>query len=313
MRRLTSGAEALAAGGFVHLGEVGGVRRTVAVAHAVEARQVGAGLGRGDDVVGRQGVFGVRQADLDAGCAELFDEGHGGFEARQHAGLDARRHVLGGNAEAQAVETFGGGQLDLAGQGHRRRVAGVVTGDAAQQQGAVVDRARERPDLVERAREGDEAVARHGAVGGLHAHDAAQRRRLADGAAGVGAQGPERLAGGHRGGGAARRAAGHGAQVPGVVGGAEGRVLGRRAHGELVHVGLAQHDDVIAPDAAHRRGGVDRLVVAEHLRAAGGGDALGDHVVFDGGGQAGQGAARGAAPPGRSRWRTWRRCRRSPG
>ena len=69
------------------------------------------------------------------------------------------------------------------------------------------------------------------------------------------------------------------------------RVLGARAHGELVQVGLAEHDHVVFPHLAHRRGGVDRLVVVEDLRGAGGGDALGDHVVLDGDGQARQRAA----------------------
>eukprot|EP01035_Chromulina_nebulosa_P035021 gene35021-47054_t len=43
------------------------VDRAAAMAepHAVVAGQVRRGLGRGDDVVGRQGVFGVRQRDLD--------------------------------------------------------------------------------------------------------------------------------------------------------------------------------------------------------------------------------------------------------
>ena len=222
--------------------------------------------------------------------------------------------VLGGDAEAQAVETLGGGQLDLAGQRHRGGVAGVVAGDAAQQQGAVVDGARERADLVERAGEGDQAVA------------ATRRRRWASCR-------PRRRA--RPAGGWSRRCRSPGPRAPrrrrrrrrsrpmeppgtvarsqGLCVGPEGRVLGGGAHGELVHVGLAEHDDVVAPDAPHGGRRVDRLVVAEDLRAAGRGDALGDHVVLDGRGQAGQGAARGAASPGRSRWRTWRRCRRSPG
>ena len=52
----------------------------------------------------------------------------------------------------------------------------------------VRDAAREGPDLVERRREGDEAVAADAAVGRLQADDAAERGRLPDGAAGVGAE-----------------------------------------------------------------------------------------------------------------------------
>ena len=46
--------------------------------------------------------------------------------------------------------------------------------------------------------------------------------------------------GGHGRGRAAGAAAGNAVEVPGVGGRAVGRVLGGRAHGELVHVRLAQ-------------------------------------------------------------------------
>ena len=46
----------------------------------------------------------------------------------------------------------------------------------------------ERADLIERRGERDQAVARHAAVGRLQPDDAAQRRRLADRSAGVGAE-----------------------------------------------------------------------------------------------------------------------------
>ena len=117
-----------------------------------------------------------------------------------------------------------------------------MAGDDVEQQRGVGDRRRERPDLVERRRERDEAVARHAPVGGLHADDAAQRRRLADRAAGVGAERERCEAGGHRGGAAPARAAGDATRVVRVAGGAERRVLGRAAHGELVEVGLADRD-----------------------------------------------------------------------
>ena len=73
-------------------------------------------------------------------------------------------------------------------------VAAVVAGDDFEQQGGVGDVVGERADLVERAGEGDEAEARDAAVGRLQADDAAQAGRLADGAAGVGAERQRRLA-----------------------------------------------------------------------------------------------------------------------
>ena len=57
-------------------------------------------------------------------------------------------------------------------------------------QRGVRDVARERAALVERRGEGDHAVARDRAVGGLEPHDPAERGRLSDRAAGVGADRP---------------------------------------------------------------------------------------------------------------------------
>ena len=115
---------------------------------------------------------------------------------------------------------------------------------------AVFDVVGERADLVQRAGEGDQAVAAHRAVGGLEPHHAAQRGRLADGAAGVGAQGPGGFGGGDAGGGAATGAARHPVEIPGVPRGLEGGVLGGAAHGELVHVQLAQEDEPAARSLA---------------------------------------------------------------
>ena len=91
---LDLGAEALAARALVHVEQVDRVGAAVAVADAVEAREVRARLGRRDDVVGRQRVLGVRQADLHARAAQLLDARDGLVEAGAHAGLDAGRQVL---------------------------------------------------------------------------------------------------------------------------------------------------------------------------------------------------------------------------
>ena len=102
--------------------------------------------------------------------------------------------------------------------------------------------ARERADLIERRGEGDQAVARDAAVGRLEPDDAAERRRLADRAAGVGAERERRHAAPpprppiRR---SSRRGCGRG---PRVARRAERAVLGRRAHRELVAVGLADDD-----------------------------------------------------------------------
>ena len=66
------------------------------------------------------------------------------------------------------------------------------------EQRGIGDGGRERSDLVERRGKGDEAVSRHPPVGRLHADHATQRRRLADRAAGVGAERERGEAGRHR-------------------------------------------------------------------------------------------------------------------
>ena len=154
--------------------------------------------------------------------------------------------------------------------GHRRvrrgRVGGVVAGHRGEHVGGVLDGARERPDLVERRAEGEQAVARDAAVGRLEADDAAQRGRLADRAAGVGAERDRRQAGRHRDRRAAARAAGDAVERPRVAGDAERRVLGRRAHRELVAVGLAEDDRAGRLEALDGRRRVGRHEALEDPR-----------------------------------------------
>ena len=59
------GPEALRAGRLVHPGQAAAVRRDAqAIAHPVIAGEIGGGLGRGDNIVSRQRIFGHRQADV---------------------------------------------------------------------------------------------------------------------------------------------------------------------------------------------------------------------------------------------------------
>ncbi len=133
---------------------------------------------------------------------------------------------------------------------------------------ASADVARERADLVQAGAVGDEAVAADAAVGGLQADDAAERGRLADGAAGVAAEGRRSQAGGHGRGRAAGGAARDAARVPGVAGEAGGARLGRRAHRELVHVGLAEQDRAGGLQPSDGRRGVGRPVAGQDPRGA---------------------------------------------
>ena len=134
---------------------------------------------------------------------------------------------------------------------------------------AVLHVLREGADLVERRGEGDKPVARDAPVGGLEADDTAQRRRLADGAARVGARRGDALVGGQGRGGAAARAPGNALQVPGIAGDAEIRRLRGGAHGELVHVRLADEDGALVAQLLHHRAVIGRHEVVEDPRAAG--------------------------------------------
>ncbi len=114
------------------------------------------------------------------------------------------------------------------------------------------------------------AVARDDAVGRLEADDAAERGRLADRAAGVGAERERREPRRDRRGRATARAARHARRVPRVARRTVGRVLGRRAHRELVHVELAERHEAGGLAATHDGRRVRRPVALEHAGARGG-------------------------------------------
>ncbi len=238
MRRLTSAPKPGGPGGGVHRRGVGRVD-SQAVAHPVVAGEVGGGLPRRDEVVGRE-------PEGDLGHRDLLDPraGRGERVGRlAHPGRDigiGRVEELGEHADPESVDPVLDAREDRRDRlVERRRVAGIVAADHVEEQRGVGDRGRERADLVERAGEGDQAVAGDRSVGRLHPDHAAERGRLADRAAGVGAERERHETGRHRRGRAARGAARDPPGVVGVVGRPEGRGLGRGAHGELVHVGLA--------------------------------------------------------------------------
>src|SRR5262249_61773577 len=97
-------------------------------------------------------------------------------------------------------------------------------------------------DLVGRGSRRDEAVARAPSVGRVEPHRPAEGGGQADRAASVGAESGRRDAARDRDAASPARAAGHALRVPWVPGGAEGGVLGRRSHGELVEVRLPQDE-----------------------------------------------------------------------
>jgi hypothetical protein len=184
---------------------------------------------------------GPRKARLPHLGSELLRQRDRRLDAFRDARLDALGLVqLTRDADPEAVEALGAGQLHGLGELDGGGVAGIPAGDDPVETGAVADGLRDRPDLVEAGREGDDAVARDGPVRGTQADDAAEGGRLLDRPARIGAERPGGEPSCDGGRGAARGAAGHARGVPGVAGGAVRRVLRGRAHGELVEVRLAE-------------------------------------------------------------------------
>ena len=152
---------------------------------------------------------------------------------------------------------------------------------AASSSAASRDVAGERAALVERGGEGDHPRARDRAVGGLHPDDAAERGGLADRSAGVGAERAGREPARDDGGRPAGGAAGDARTVPGIADVAVGRVLVRRAHRELVHVGLAEDAGTGGEEPLDGGRGVGRHIALEDPRAGGRGQALDAEDVLD--------------------------------
>ena len=178
------------------------------VAHAVVAGQVARRLGRRDQVVGGEPVADGRDrhlVDLGPGAARATStaaSSRASTSGSMPAGSSVMRPMRRPSTPSLQRRPDGRGRLR-----DRRGVERVVPGDDLEEQRGVGDGGGERADLVEARGEGDQPVAADRAVGRLDADDAAQRRRLADRAAGVGAERQRREAGGHGGGAPARRAA----------------------------------------------------------------------------------------------------------
>ena len=227
MRRLTSAPKPVGAGRGIHVVERLHALDAQAVADAVIAGEVGRGFGGRDDVIGRQRIFGVRQADLDrrrAGVLQPFDA-LVPQERRSRPGTPSIRYSLGmptrlplrsldrsashcGTGRSSEVESFGSNPA-------------IASSRIAQSRTVL----RHRPGLVERAGEGDDAPARAAAVGRLDPADAGEGRRLADRAAGVGAGRARRDARRDRRRRSARRSAGGQADIAALAA-ATGEITG---------------------------------------------------------------------------------------
>ena len=114
-----------------------------------------------------------------------------------HARLDPALELVGGDADdARPRRSSASGTTIGSGSGTEVESQRSWPAMTLQSSAAVAHREGERPDLVERRAERDQPVPRHRAVGRLEPDHAAQRGRLADRAAGVGAERERREPGG---------------------------------------------------------------------------------------------------------------------
>ena len=127
---------------------------------------------------------------------------------------------------------------------------------------------RHRAALIERRSEGDHAVTRDDAIRRLQPGDVAQRRRLANRAAGVRAGSRRSEHRGHSGSRTTRRAAWNARGVPWVAHFAEVRRLVRRTHGEFVHVRFAENHGAGSVELGNDGSVVGTDEVRQHARSA---------------------------------------------
>ena len=253
MRRLTSVAEAGGTRLLVHVDDILAVDAQ-AVAHAIVAGEIRRGFGRSDDIIGRQGVFRVRQRDVDDLGAGILQPG----DALLPKGLDLFRHAIDAvfvrNADPHTLERLAERSFIIRHrQINRGRILGVDARHRFQQDGCIADVAGDRTGLIERRGESDNAPARAAAIGRLDADRAGEGRGLANGAAGIGSSRASAEMRGDGSGRTARGTAGNellvGARgAPGVDHRAVVGSLVGGAHGELIHVEFAQHDGAVVPE-----------------------------------------------------------------
>ncbi len=251
-----------------------------AVDHAVVAGQVAAGLGHGNQVIGRDGVLQGRQADLAyaRACAAQGVQSGGQDSADPHrvAAQTFRDH-----AHPQAAQGFRGPGSEGRRRVHAGGVARVMSRDDIHDQRQIGGVAGQGANLIQAAGMGHQTVAADPPVGGFQAIDAAQRRRLPDRAPRIAAQADGGQARGHHRRAAAAGPAGDPRPVPGIQSRAVSAALAGAAHCKFVHVGLAHHHRARREEALHGGGGVGTDVVFQHPASASGARARQVEVVLD--------------------------------
>ncbi|AEM41803.1 hypothetical protein KVU_1964 [Ketogulonicigenium vulgare WSH-001] len=229
----------------------------------------------------------MRQADIDDLGARIFQHGDTVIPQLCNLGRQAVDAVFARDADGLAANIAGQGGFEIGhGQIGTCRILGVGAGHGGQHNRCVAHVLGHRARLIQRGSIGDNAPARDAAIGRLDAGDAGEGRRLADRAAGIRAGGGQTQIGRNRRSRATRRAAGRQRRIaarraPRVHRRAIDRGFVGRAHGEFVHVQLAQHHRAITEQFAGDGRFVFRLEPRQNAGCRLACDAFGREQVFD--------------------------------
>ena len=140
----------------------------------------------------------------------------------------------------------------------------IAPGHHFEQRSRILHIAGERADVIERTGERHQAIARNTPVGRRYADHATERSRLADRAAGIGAERNHGCVLRHHRCRSAARSAGNPIERHGIAHRPERAVLVRRSHGEFIAIGLADDDSAGGFNPLDCRGVVGRDVMLQH-------------------------------------------------
>ena len=162
----------------------------------------------------------------------------------------------------------------------------VVPANGIEHQRVILNGSGQRTNLVQGGGKRHQPVAGNRTISGLHAHNAAERRGLTNGTAGIRPEGIRRFIRGHGSRRTAGAAPGHPAGICRVARQLQGGIFTGRAHGELIHIQFTQKDIVTLFQPFNDIRIIGRHIVFQHFGSAGGAHAPGADIVLDAGGNA---------------------------
>ncbi len=187
-------AEPLSAGFSIHVNDPFVISRPVSIPDAVVSGQVRARLCRTNDVVGREGVIGVRKRNLPTLGPPFFKQPNTVLDCFLDVGLHALDEILFGNTNSHPLDISDQGLFEVWDLNiHRSRISGIQSANRVHQDGTVFHIPGDGADLVEGGREGHQTVSRDPTVGWFEPDNSAKRRWLANGASSVRPEGPRAL------------------------------------------------------------------------------------------------------------------------